>query len=62
LKAALGSEHDPRSAAAVVAKLGGRRLEGLYRIISDNHNHQDEKVAADQIEIIGRVICGFKRY
>jgi transcriptional regulator with XRE-family HTH domain len=46
-----------------------KRLQTLRRgnpprlmIISDNESHHDEEVGADEIEIVGRVICGLKRY
>lgn len=32
------------------------------RIISDNTSHISEEVGVDEIEIVGRVVCGLKRY
>jgi len=34
----------------------------VIKIISDNVSHPAEDVGADEIAIVGRVICGFKRY
>lgn len=46
-----------------------KRLQSLRRgdpprivVISDNPHHAPEEVGADEIEIVGRVICGLKRY
>jgi hypothetical protein len=34
----------------------------MAMIISDNQSHGSEEVGADEIEIVGRVICGLRRF
>lgn len=48
----------------VVKRLQVMRGEqrGRVRIISDNASHSPEDVALEDIAIVGRVVCGLKRY
>lgn len=48
----------------VVKRLQVMRTQGKPRlkIISDNQNHDPEEVEIDEVEIVGRVVGGFKRY
>lgn len=44
----------------VVKRLQARRDAPRVRVISDNPNHEDEEVGADEIAILGRVLCALK--
>jgi transcriptional regulator with XRE-family HTH domain len=48
--------------AIVVKRLQMLRGYPRLKIISDNQNHPAEEVGLDEIEIVGRVVCGLKRF